>query len=174
MPNRDECNPGGSPVRPGGVREATMPDDGGAVPEPAVTRWAATGDFDSFVRARHMALLRFAHALTSDPELAADLVQDALERTGLAWSRMRRERLVAAVPETAYENPSAGRPDETLWRLLATLPPKQRAVLVLRFYEDLTEVEVARVLNCSVGAVKSNGSRALARLRRTLTAEGGR
>jgi len=174
-----------------------MPDDGGAVPEPAVTRWAATGDFDSFVRARHMALLRFAHALTSDPELAADLVQDALERTGLAWSRvrrrddpegyvrriivtryvswwrrMRRERLVAAVPETAYENPSAGGPDETLWRLLATLPPKQRAVLVLRFYEDLTEVEVARVLDCTVGTVKSNGSRGLARLRRGLTAGG--
>src|SRR6266542_1300526 len=197
MPNRDECNPGGSPVRPGGVREATMPDDGAAVPEPAVTRWAATDDFDSFVRARHMALLRFAHALTSDPELAADLVQDALERTGLAWSRvrrrddpegyvrriiatryvswwrrMRRERLVAAVPETAYENPSAGGPDETLWRLLATLPPKQRAVLVLRFYEDLTEVEVPRVLDCTVGTVKSNGSRGLARLRRGLTAGG--
>jgi RNA polymerase sigma factor (sigma-70 family) len=78
------------------------------------------------------------------------------------------------VPEAAYDDRSAAVPDETLWRLLATLPPKQRAVLVLRLYEDLTEVEVARVLNCSVGAVKSNGSRALARLRRTLTAEGGR
>jgi RNA polymerase sigma-70 factor (sigma-E family) len=186
-------------MRPAGVREATMPDDGPAVPEPAVTRWAAPADFDAFVRARHTALLRFAHTLTGDAELAQDLVQDALERTGLAWSRLRRrddpegyvrriivtryvswwrrlrrERLVAAVPEAAYDDRSAAVPDETLWRLLATLPPKQRAVLVLRFYEDLTEVEVARVLNCSVGAVKSNGSRALARLRRTLTAEGGR
>ncbi len=179
-----------------------MTDDGAAVPEPAVTRWAAPGDFDAFIRGRHLALLRFAHALTGDRELAADLVQDALERTGLAWSRvrrrddpegyvrriivtryvswwrrLRRERLVAAVPEIAYDDPSAGAaggPDETLWRLLATLPPRQRAVLVLRFYEDLTEVEVARVLGCSVGTVKSNGSRGLARLRQALTAGGGR
>lgn len=175
-----------------------MPDDGAVVPEPPVTRWAATGDFDTFVRTRHTALLRFAHALTGDAELAQDLVQDALERTGLTWPRLRRrddpegyvrriivtryiswwrrlrrERLVAAVPEVAYD-PSAAVPDETLWNRLATLPPKQRAALVLRFYEDLTEVEVARVLNCSVGTVKSNSSRGLARLRQTLKAEGGR
>jgi len=181
------------------VREATVPDDGAAGPEPAVTRWAATGDFDAFVRARYSALLRFAHALTGDAELSADLVQDALVRTGLAWSRvrrrddpegyvhriiatryvsawrrLRRERLVAAVPEAGYDTPPASGPDETLWRLLATLPPRQRAVIVLRFYEDLTEVEVARVLDCSVGTVKSNGSRALARLRQALTAGGGR
>ncbi len=177
--------------------DAALPEP--ALPEPAVSRWAASDDFDAFIRARHAALLRFAHALTGDHQLAADLVQDALERTGLAWSRvqrkddpegyvlriivtgyvnwwrrLRRERLVAAVPETAYEDPSAGRPDETLWRLLATLPPKQRAVIVLRFYEDLTEVEVARVLDCSVGTVKSNGSRGLARLRQALTAGGRR
>ncbi len=175
-----------------------MPDDGVVVPEPTVTRCAATGDFEAFVRARHIALLRFAHALTGDAELAADLVQDALVRTGLGWSRVRRrddpegyvrrivvtryvswwrrvrrERLVAAVPEAAYDAAPTG-PDETLWRLLATLPPRQRAVIVLRFYEDLTEVEVARVLDCSVGTVKSNGSRGLARLRRALTAGGGR
>jgi RNA polymerase sigma-70 factor (sigma-E family) len=176
--------------------EPALPEP--ALPEPAMTRWAASGDFDAFIRARHAALLRFAHALTGDHEVAADLVQDALERTGLAWSRvrrkedpegyvlriivtryvswwrLRRERLVAAVPETAYEDPSAGRRDETLWRLLATLPPKQRAVIVLRFYEDLTEAEVARVLDCSVGTVKSNGSRGLARLRQALTAGGRR
>ena len=177
--------------------DAALPEP--ALPEPAVSRWAASDDFDAFIRARHAALLRFAHALTGDHELAADLVQDALERTGLAWSRvqrkddpegyvlriivtgyvnwwrrLRRERLVAAVPETAYEDPSAGRPDETMWRLLATLPPKQRAVIVLRFYEDLTEAEVARVLDCSIGTVKSNGSRGLARLRQALTAGGRR
>jgi DNA-directed RNA polymerase specialized sigma24 family protein len=78
------------------------------------------------------------------------------------------------VPEAGYDTPPASGPDETLWRLLATLPPKQRAVIVLRLYEDLTEVEVARVLDCSVGTVKSNGSRGLARLRRALTAGGGR
>jgi len=175
-----------------------LTDDGVATTEAPVIAWAAADDFDAFVRGRHTTLCRFAHALSGDPELAADLVQDALERTGLTWSRvrrkddpegyvrriilnryiswwrrLRRERLVAAVPEIAYNDPSASR-DDTLWRLLATLPPKQRAVLVLRFYEDLTEVEVARVLECSVGTVKSNGSRALARLRQELTAGGGR
>jgi RNA polymerase sigma-70 factor (sigma-E family) len=181
------------------VRDATVPEDEAAVPTPAVTRWAATGDFDAFVRARQTALLRFAHALTGDAELAADLVQDALVSTGLGWSRVRRrddpegyvrriivtrhvswwrrvrrERLVAAVPEAGYDTPLASGPDETLWRLLAALPPRQRAVIVLRFYEDLTEVEVARVLDCSVGTVKSNSSRGLARLRQALTAGGGR
>jgi RNA polymerase sigma factor (sigma-70 family) len=58
--------------------------------------------------------------------------------------------------------------DDTLWRLLAELPPQQRAVLVLRFYEDLTEAEVARVLDCAIGTVKSNSSRALAKLRDAL------
>src|SRR6266498_4989433 len=131
----DACNPGGGPARPGGVREATVPDDGAAGPEPAVTRWAATGDFDAFVRARYSALLRFAHALTGDHELAADLVQDALERTGVAWSRVRRrddperyarriivtryvstwrrrwrERLLGAVPEACYDTPPAADP----------------------------------------------------------------
>jgi len=180
------------------VQESTLTDDGVTATEAAVIAWAAADDFDAFVRGRHPTLFRFANALTGDPELAADLVQDALERTGLAWSRvrrkddpegyvrriilnryvswwrrLRRERLVAAVPEIAYDDPSAS-PDDTVWRLLATLPPKQRAVLVLRFYEDLTEVEVARVLDCSVGTVKSNSSRALARLRQELTAGGGR
>jgi len=68
-----------------------MTDDGAAATETVVTVWAAAGDFDAFVRGRHTALLRFAHALTGDPELSADLVQDALERTGLAWSRVRRK-----------------------------------------------------------------------------------
>src|SRR6266496_5454948 len=57
-PGCDACNPGGGPARTGGVREAKVPDDGAAGPEPAVTRWAATGDFDAFVRARYSALLR--------------------------------------------------------------------------------------------------------------------
>jgi RNA polymerase sigma-70 factor (sigma-E family) len=150
-------------------------------------RWEAPPEFDEFVRARHVALLRFAHVLCGDPHLAADLVQDALERTGLAWRRLRRddpeayvrrvivntfingvrrrrrERLVAEPPERAYTEPEFR--DDALWRLLGTLPPRQRAVVVLRFYADLSEVDISAVLGCTVGTVKSTSSRALAKLR---------
>ncbi len=144
--------------------------------------------FDEFAQARMRALLRFAHVLTGDRDRAADLVQDALERTLLAWPRVqnkgdpegyvrraiinrqvsvwrrrRRERLVAEPPESGYDD--AGARDRELWDALATLPPRQRAVLVLRYYEDLTEADAAAVLGCSVGTVKSQASRGLARLR---------
>jgi len=75
----------------------------------------------------------------------------------------RTEALVADPPERSQ--PAVETRDELLWGLLAGLPRQQRAVLVLRFYEDLTEAEVARVLDCAIGTVKSNGSRALAKLR---------
>jgi RNA polymerase sigma-70 factor (sigma-E family) len=154
---------------------------------------AEAAAFDAFVRARLPALLRFAYALTGDPHTAADLVQDALERTGMRWSKVerqgdaegyvrrailngrvsrwrkhRRETLVDCVPErmTAYEVP---RRDEQLWQLLATLPPRQRAVLVLRYYEDMSEVQIAATLGCSPGTVKSQSSKALAKLRVALT-----
>ena len=153
-------------------------------------RWEAPPEFDEFVRARHVALLRFAHVLCGDAYLAADLVQDALERTGLAWRRLRsadpeayvrrvivntfingvrrrrRERLVAQPPDTAYHEPESR--DDAMWRLLTTLPPRQRAVVVLRFYADLSEVEIAAILGCTVGTVKSTSSRALAKLRTAL------
>ena len=144
--------------------------------------------FAAFARGRMRELLRFAHALTGDPHRAADLVQDALERTLLAWHRVerkddpeayvrraivnrhvsvwrrtRRERLVAETPESAYDGVE-GR-DQELWAALATLPPRQRAVLVLRFYEDLTEVDTAAALGCAVGTVKSQTFKAMARLR---------
>jgi RNA polymerase sigma-70 factor (sigma-E family) len=151
-------------------------------------RWSAPEEFAVFVRDRHVALLRFAHVLTGDPHPAADLVQDALERTGLGWSRIRqrdnpeayvkraivngflnsrrrraRERLVAEPPDRP--GPAREGRDDQLWHLLARLPRQQRAVLVLRFYEDLTEAEISRVLGCRLGTVKSNSSRALAKLR---------
>jgi RNA polymerase sigma-70 factor (sigma-E family) len=159
----------------------------GHVDEPA--------SFDAFVRARLPALLRFAHAICGDPHTAADLVQDALERTGLHWHRidrngdpeayvrraivngrtsrwrkLRRESLVDLVPEHApyVDHPAH---DDTLWQLLATLPRRQRAVLVLRYYEDMSEEQIAATLGCAPGTVKSQASKALAKLRAAFDAD---
>jgi RNA polymerase sigma-70 factor (sigma-E family) len=157
--------------------------------------WDAPASFDDFVRTRHQALLRFAHVLCGDAHLAADLVQDALERTGLRWRRLRdpddpegyvrrtivtqflnrrrrsrREHPVADVPDRAVAS-EAGGTDGVIRQLLASLPRQQRAVVVLRFYEDLTEAAIAELLGCSLGTVKSNSSRALAKLRAALGAE---
>jgi RNA polymerase sigma-70 factor (sigma-E family) len=151
--------------------------------------------FDAFARARLPALLRFAHAVCGDPHTAADLVQDALERTGLHWTRidrtgdaeayvrraiingrtsrwrkLRRESLVDVVPERpAYDD--RPRHDEALWQLLATLPRRQRAVLVLRYYEDMSEQQIAATLGCAPGTVKSQASKALAKLRAAYEAD---
>lgn len=156
---------------------------------------AEADGFDAFVRARMPALLRFAHALTGDPHLAADLVQDALIRTGVRWSRLqrrddaeayvrraiingrtsrwrklRRETLVDTLPDhRSASEPSTH--DEPMWLLLATLPQRQRAVIVLRYYEDLSEEQIARTLGCAPGTVKSQASKALAKLRVALAAE---
>jgi RNA polymerase sigma-70 factor (sigma-E family) len=144
--------------------------------------------FDEFARGRMPALLRFAHVLTGDPTRAADLVQDALERTLLAWPRVvnkddpeayvrraivnrnvsvwrrrRREQLVSETPDRPYADPPGH--DADLWAALSKLPTRQRAVLVLRYYEDLSEAQCADVLGCSVGTVKSQTWKALARLR---------
>jgi RNA polymerase sigma-70 factor (sigma-E family) len=152
--------------------------------------------FDQFARARTAGLLRFAHVLTGDRDRAADLVQDALERAALAWPRIinrddpeayvrrimvnrhvsiwrrtRRERLVAETPDVAYNPPDPH--DARLWAELGKLPARQRAVLVLRFYEDLGAAETAAVLGCSVGTVKSTTSRGLARLRASLDSSEG-
>jgi RNA polymerase sigma-70 factor (sigma-E family) len=157
--------------------------------------------FRAFVAARSPALLSFAYLLTGDRRDAEDVVQTALAQTALAWRRVRRkdnpegyvrrvivtthlnamrrqpwrERPTGLVPEHADRPGSAaeGAADErdAMWQLLATLPPRQRSVLVLRFYEDLPVAEVAEILGCSQGTVKSQSFKALAHLRAALAAE---
>ncbi len=151
-------------------------------------------DFAAFVRSRMPALLRFGHALTGNRHDALDLAQTALERTGVRWRgvsrrgdpeayvrramvntwvsrwrRLRRETLVSGVPDTpdlpAAEAADAALEREPLWRALADLPPRQRAVIVLRYYEDLSEAQIADVLGVSPGTVKSQASKAMAGLR---------
>jgi len=147
--------------------------------------------FDAFVRARLPALLRFAHAVCGDPHTAADLVQDALERTLLAWSRLEsrdepegyvrrimvnrnisiwrkfgRERTTDPLDLMDTGTGHHDRHfDSDLWQAIQQLPPKQRAVIALRYYEDLSEADIARTLGCSVGTVKSQASKAMAKLR---------
>jgi len=156
-----------------------------------MARWEAPEAFALFVRDRHPELLRFAYALTADRYLAEDLVQDALERTGIAWRRihrhddpegyvrriivnrflnrarsLRRERLVEHPPERSVEPDSSA--EDAIWQALAGIPPAQRAAIVARYYLDLTEAQAALLLGCAVGTVKSNTSRALTNLRARL------
>jgi RNA polymerase sigma-70 factor (sigma-E family) len=148
--------------------------------------------FRAYVAARSPALLRTAYLLTGSRPDAEDLLQTALAKTYLAWDRIRereavdgyvrkvmvntqtsfwRRRRVAEVvtgelPERAGRDAHAEADlHDALWSALATLPRRQRAMVVLRYYEDLPEAEVARVLGVSVGTVKSTTSRALAKLR---------
>jgi RNA polymerase sigma-70 factor (sigma-E family) len=143
---------------------------------------------EEYICARLPRLMRFARALTLDEHAAADLVQDSLEKLIMKWSRLkgdpdpylrrimvnqrvsswrkvRRERLTDQLPETAA--PSV-EPDHELLDAVRALPRAQRAVIALRYLEDLTEAQTAEVLGCSVGTVKSNASRAMAALRTSL------
>ena len=143
--------------------------------------------FEEYVAARRGALLRTAYLLTGSHEDAEDLVQVALIKAVPHWRRIadhpepyvrkilahesvsrwrrRRWREVSTdeLPETSVEGPSDDRLE--LRQALARLPPRQRAVIVLRYYEDLTEKETAATLGISVGTVKSQARDALARLR---------
>ena len=154
---------------------------------------AEANDFAHFVEARERALLRTAWLLTGDWGLAEDLVQTALARSWPRWERInrrddpevyvrrvmvntwttwgrRRWRGEKASPVVADAPARVDVATEVAMRMalrdaLKTLTSRQRAVLVLRVYDDLPEAQVAQMLNCSVGTVKSATSRALARLR---------
>jgi RNA polymerase sigma-70 factor (sigma-E family) len=139
-----------------------------------------------FARERFTALLRFGVLLTGNRHDAEDLVQTALLRTALRWRSVQdpepyvrramvrlhvnwRTRVRARMSaQPAPELPVSDGDTETrlvLWQVLADLPPRQRAVLVLRYYEDLSEAEIAETLGVTRGTVKSTAARGLARLR---------
>jgi RNA polymerase sigma-70 factor (sigma-E family) len=156
-------------------------------------------DFEVFARAQLPGLLRYSVMLTGDRELAADLVQDVLVKMYRQWSRIsradrpdryavrmvtnqflswRRSRAarhiaVAELPNDPhtehFETTHAVRDD--MWRRLAKLPKRQRAVLVLRYYQQLTDAEIADVLGCTRVTVRGYAHRALATLRVDLNAE---
>jgi RNA polymerase sigma-70 factor (sigma-E family) len=154
--------------------------------------------FDAFVTAHGSRLLRTAFLLTGDHPAAEDLLQETLVRAWTRWSRvaaadeplayvrrmlvnasisrhrslrLRRaaERLVAAPPDRTASDPQ--RPDDDLWQQVATLPPRQRAVVVLAYYEDLTDGQVADALATTTGTVKSQRAKALRALRGRLGSE---
>lgn len=150
-------------------------------------------DFAGFVAARHAGLLRFAMVLTGDPRLAEDVVADVLARAWERWDQLAvmesahgyvrrmvvndylswRRRLRRTFPLGSLEEYAEPAPDHAdanvdraeLHALLAGLSARQRACLVLRYYEGLADSEIAELLGCAIGTVRSNISRALAALR---------
>ncbi|RBM05665.1 SigE family RNA polymerase sigma factor [Streptomyces sp. PT12] len=151
--------------------------------------------FTSYVQARGTVLLRAARSLTANPSDAEDLLQTALTKTYLAWERIQDHRAVDGYVRRALINTRTSlwrkrrvdefaveelpepdplpQPDpaeqqairDAMWRAVVKLPARQRAMVVLRYYEDLSEASTAEVLGVSVGTVKSAVSRALAKLR---------
>ena len=152
-------------------------------------------DFTAYVSAREQALARLAYLLTGDRDEAEDLLQNALAKVYRHWDRVsavelpdayvrrilvnernsgwrrmlrRRETPSSHVLEVIEPSGAPGSDPSVgidLWRQVQTLPRQQRAAVVLRYYEDLTEAQTAEILECSVGTVKSHTSRAIAALR---------
>ena len=149
-------------------------------------------DFHDFVVSRSPALLATAYLLTGDRHRAEDLLQSALVKALRHWPRIRRQGTaepyvrrilvnehrswwrarrnrevpVAELPERAAlgADPAGLSDRDAVWRALQQLPPRTRAVLVLRYWEDRSQAETAELLDCSAGTVKSLASRGLRRL----------
>jgi RNA polymerase sigma-70 factor (sigma-E family) len=148
--------------------------------------------FRDYVRSRSRALLRTAYLLTGNVADAEDLVQSALAKTYLAWDRIEdrgaldgyvrraivnthiswwRRRRVEEYPtdeipdQAVVDHTVSSDMQETLRRAIDRLPQRMRAAVMLRYYDDMTEAEVAEVLGVSLGTVKSTVSRAVAKLR---------
>jgi RNA polymerase sigma-70 factor (sigma-E family) len=150
-------------------------------------------DFTAWVADHHRPLLTFAQLVAGDAATGEDLLQIALARAYLKWSKIsaggehplgyvrriivnenaslwrrawkRRERSTGSVPEAGRVEPT---PIDTTWEIVQALPSRQRAAVALRYYADLSVAETADVMGCSVGAVKTHTSRALAKLREAL------
>ncbi|UIJ34936.1 SigE family RNA polymerase sigma factor [Allobranchiibius sp. GilTou73] len=157
---------------------------------------ADTEEFEQFVRVSSPGLLRTAWLLCGDPHRAEEMVQESLERVYLRWGRVRRGGQPLAytrrvlinvntdrwrrtheevltydgwVAESAAVDDSAVGDRDQVIRLLRLLPPREREVVVLRHYADMSERDVADLLQVSVGTVKSTASRGLSTLRAALT-----
>lgn len=157
--------------------------------------------FETWVKAHGDSLMRFAYVLTGDANLAEDAVQDALttacakwHKVSAAddpaayvrrmivnahiswWRRFRRREVPEAEPTATAATTGDGTSDraeaDAVWALCATLPPRQRAAVVLRFYEELSYAEIAVLLNCAEATARSSVHRALASLKTTLSKEG--
>jgi RNA polymerase sigma-70 factor (sigma-E family) len=149
---------------------------------------ADESDVDEFVTTRSPALLRSAYLLVHDEGLAEDLLQTALTKAWFAWRRIDepeayvrrimvttsaswwRRRWTAETPTEAPEQtgpvvPGEPAHAEDLWIAIGHLPRRQRAVVVLRYLEDRTEADTAALMGCSIGTVKSQCAKALAKLR---------
>lgn len=156
-----------------------------------------TVTYEEFADSRLSALLRYAVMLTGDPASAQDLVQETMVRAQLHWRKVvasdspdgyvrriltnqfieqrrgswwRRVLLWAEPDETAvaFDHADESAERDRIWSLLAGLPRRQRAALVLRYYEDLPDQEIADILGCAVGTVRSSISRGLGALRAEL------
>ncbi len=158
---------------------------------------SARQDFTDFVATRSKGLIRLAYVLTGDQHAAEDLLQNTLVKAAANWGRIhtapeayvrrimyreqaswlrrrarRRETAMAQVPEPAGDDAVSVEARLALRDALLALPPRRRAVLVLRYLEDLPESQVAEILGCSVGTVRSQNHKAVAQLRRALPSLG--
>jgi RNA polymerase sigma-70 factor (sigma-E family) len=155
-------------------------------------------DIDTFLAARWSSLFRLACLLTGSPTEADDLLQESLVKVYLRWTKISRTEVPEAyvrrmmvntlvsrsrrpykrreLPDGAVAAGTVGSPEDVVldraqvWPMVFALPVRQRAVIVLRYYEDLSEQEIADVLGCSTGSVKSQAHDALTSLRRGVAA----
>ncbi|MHC3391501.1 SigE family RNA polymerase sigma factor [Streptomyces lavendulocolor] len=161
------------------------------MPQDNTADTAGTADFADFATAAWPRLVRTARLLTGDFHEAEDLVQTTLAKVYARWrriprdevdlyvrralinnnlSRLRKKRVVHLLtpflPERAHRSHAESVEQHTvLWQALRDLSPRQRAVMVLRYWEDLNEQDIAEVLDCSVGTVKTHARRGLEALR---------